>query len=78
MNSQEKRLGELKKKDTPTDAEMQELRKLSPSGTFKSLPNMKKLGVVDIKKAFQNFEEGPARTMHAMKNGCYMEVISLR
>ena len=39
---------------------------------------MKKLGVVDIEKAVQNFEEGPARAMHAMKNGCYMEVISLR
>ena len=57
---------------------MQELIKLSPSGTFKSLPDMKKLGVVDIGKAFQNFEEGPDRAMHAMKNGCYMEVISLR
>jgi len=39
---------------------------------------MKDLGVVDIGKAFQNFEEGPDRAMHAMKNGCYMEVISLR
>lgn len=78
MNSQDKRLDELKKKDTLTDAEMQELIKLSPSGTFKSGPNVKKLGVVDIEKAFQNFEEGPDRAMHAMKNGCYMEVISLR
>ena len=78
MKSQNERLGARKKRETLTDAEMQELIKLSPGGTFKSLPNLKNLGVVDIERAFQNFKEGPDRAMHAMEKGCYIEVISLR
>lgn len=57
---------------------MQELTALSPPQTFRSLPNMQTLGVVDVQKAFNNLMEGPGRTKHALRNHCYLEVISLR
>ncbi len=76
--SNEDRLKELKAKDTLSDEEMNELIRLSPPSTFKSLPNMQTLGITDIDRAFQNFEEGAKRSKHAFENGCYLEVISLR
>jgi len=44
----------------------------------KLLGNVKNIGVTNIGKFWQNINEGPKRTKHAMKNGCYLEVISLR
>lgn len=73
-----KRLEELKSKETLTDKEMFELMSLSPPRMFSALPNMLTLGVVDIDKAFNNFKEGPERSKNALNNGCYLEVISLR
>ena len=46
--NKEKRLAELKMKDTLTDAEMEELIQLSPSGTFKSGSNLFTIGVIDV------------------------------
>ena len=74
----DERLAELRKKETLTHSEMQELIRLSPAGSFKSGPNLLKIGIVDIEQAAQNFKEGPNRTRLALKNGCYIEVISLR
>lgn len=76
--TQEQRLEELRAKETLTDVEMQELIRLSPPTTFKSGPNLLSIGVTDLEKAFENFKEGPKRSHHALQNGCYLEVISLR
>jgi len=73
-----KRLKELQSKETLTDSEMNELISLSSPNTFKSLPNMYSLGVVDVERAFYNFKEGPERAKNALSNKCYLEVISLR
>lgn len=78
MTTKNVRLVEIQRKETLTDAEMEELIKLRPTGTFKSLPNIKTLGVVDVQRAFHNFEEGPQRVKNALENECYIEVISLR
>lgn len=72
------RLEELRSKETLTNEEMQELVRLSPLETFKTVPNMLTLGVSDIERAFENFREGPARSRHALEHRCYLEVISLR
>ena len=72
------RLEELKEKETLTDDEMAEFIRLSPPGSFKSGPNLITMGVVDIGKAFENLKEGSSRTKHALEQGCYLEVISLR
>lgn len=77
MNAKE-RLAELEGKETLTDAEMQELMRLKPPGSFSSGPNLLKLGVADVSIAFDNFKEGPSRAKHALENHCYLEVISLR
>lgn len=71
-------MAELQKKETFTQAEWEELVQLSPPNTFWSLPNLRTIGVVDFKRAVQNLEEGADRARHAMENGCYLEVISLR
>lgn len=76
--SRETRLRELRAKDTLTDKEMDDLIRLSPSGTFRKGPNLTTMGVVDIARAFKNLEEGPIRAGHALSQGCYLEVISLR
>lgn len=78
LNDKERRLAELSKLDTLTDAEMQELVRLSPSGTFKTGPNLIALGVVDVNQAFLNFKEGASRSNHAYAAGCFIEVMSLR
>jgi hypothetical protein len=78
MNDKEKRLAELGQLKTLTDAEMQELMRLSPHGTFKTLPNLLTLGVVDLNQAFLNYKEGASRSKHAYDAGCFIEVISLR
>ena len=57
---------------------MRELIRLSPSGSFKSAPNLKTMGIIDINQAFENYKEGIERSRHALENGCYLEVISLR
>ena len=54
MESQDEQLDALKKRETLTDAEMQDLIKLSPTGTFKSGPNLNKLGLVDINMKLLN------------------------
>ena len=72
------RLRELRAKETLSDEEMQELIRLNPSGTFKTLSNLVTMGVVDVDKAFNNSKEGPTRSRHALEQGCYLEVISLR
>jgi hypothetical protein len=72
------RLEALRAKETLTDEEMKELIPLSPSGTFKTGPNLIAMGVVNVDMAFGNFKEGPDRTKHALEQGCYLEVISLR
>jgi len=73
-----KRLEELQSKEILTDSEMNELINLSSSNTWKSLPDMYSLGVIDFERAFNNLKEGPERTKNALNNGCYLEVISLR
>ncbi|MDD5222693.1 MAG: hypothetical protein PHE84_01770 [bacterium] len=78
MENNNERIKELKKKEELTDKEMQELIALSPPGTFKKGPNLQNIGVVDIEKAFKNLKEGPDRSKNAMRNECYLEVISLR
>ncbi|MGQ3684249.1 MAG: hypothetical protein ACUBOA_04435 [Candidatus Loosdrechtia sp.] len=72
------RLEELRGKETLTGEEMQELIRLSLPGAFQKGPNLLTMGVTDVGRAFDNFKEGPARTRHALENGCYLEVISLR
>ena len=72
------RLEELRNKEALTDDEMAELIRLSPPGTFKKGPNLTTMGIVDIGRAFDNLKEGPSRTKHALDQGCYIEVISLR
>lgn len=76
--SPKQRLKELRDKESLTNPEMQELIRLSPLGTFKSGPNLLTIGITDVDMAFKNFKEGPERVRHALKNGCYLEVISLR
>ena len=72
-------MSELRRKQGPlTNAEMNELASLSPPGAFWSLGNLQTIGVVNIQRAFQNLTEGAERTKHALKNKCYLEVISLR
>jgi hypothetical protein len=78
MDEKEKRLAELSRLETLTDAEMQELVSLRPPGMFKTLPNALTLGVVDLKQAVLNYKEGASRSQHAYDVGCFIEVISLR
>lgn len=78
MDYKEKRLAELSQLETLTDAEMQELMRLRPPQTFKTLPNLMTLGVVDLNQAFLNYKEGASRSKHAYDVGCFIEVISLR
>lgn len=78
MDDKEKRLAALSQLETLTDAEMQELVWHQPPGTFKKLPNLLTLGVVDLKQASLNYEEGASRSKHAYEAGCFIEVISLR
>ncbi len=78
MDDTEKRLAELSQLETLTDAEMQELVRLRPFGTFKTPPNLLTLGVVDLDQAFLNYKEGASRSKHAYNAGCFIEVISLR
>jgi hypothetical protein len=72
------RLEYLRTLETLTDAEMNELIALSPSGIFKDGGNFADLGVVDVGRAFANLKEGAARSKHAYAHGCYIEVLSLR
>ena len=51
---------------------------LSPPGSFKRLPNLMTIGIGNIDKAIKNLQEGAERSKHALKNGCFIEVISLR
>ena len=76
--SNENRLEELKAKDILTDEEMSELIRLSRPRSFKSGPNLKAMGIIDVNRAFENYKEGSARSRYALENGCYLEVISLR
>ena len=76
--TKELRLEELRAKETLVDVEMQELIRLSAPATFKLGPNLLSIGVIDLEKAFENFKDGPKRSQHALQNGCYIEVISLR
>jgi hypothetical protein len=57
---------------------MRELIRLKPSGTFKELPNVLTIGIVDLPQAVANLKDGKERTKHAYDSGCYIEVISLR
>jgi len=78
MNDEEL-LMELKSKENLTDEEMQKLIRLSQSGSFKKVPaNACDLGISNLEQAVDNFKKGPERAKHALKNGCYLEVISLR
>lgn len=78
MDDEKKRLAELAQLETLTDTEMQELVRLRPPGTFKTLPNLLTLGVVDVNQAFLNFKDGASRSNYAYATGCFIEVISLR
>jgi hypothetical protein len=78
MDEKEKRLTELKELETLTDAQMEDLIRLSPPSTFKTLPNLHKLGVVNIQQADLNYKEGASRSQKAYEHGCFIEVISLR
>ncbi|MEW5911890.1 MAG: hypothetical protein AB1814_04995 [Thermodesulfobacteriota bacterium] len=71
------RLSELRKKETLTDKEMQELVNLSPPGTFAKGPNLHDIGVANLEQFIKNFEEGAERSQKAFGVGCYMEVFSL-
>jgi hypothetical protein len=74
----EDRLSELREKEELTHAEMLELVRLSPVGTFGTAPNALTLGVTDLSQFVYNFREGPERSKKAFEAGCYMEVLSLR
>jgi hypothetical protein len=76
--NKEKRLAELKMKDTLTNAEMDELIQLSPSGTFKSGPNLLTIGVIDVDNFFRKLTEGAEISNKAFEQGFYIETISLR
>ncbi|MEH2011965.1 hypothetical protein [Nostoc sp.] len=71
-------LEELRQKEELTDAEINELETLSPPGTFVKGPNFTSLGIVDVQRAFRNLQEGGVRCKHAMEQGCFIEVITLR
>jgi len=78
MANKDDRLAELKDKEELSDAEMEELVRLSPPGSFLAGPAFSSLGMIDVDKAFENLKEGPARSQRAWENGSYLEVISLR
>jgi hypothetical protein len=78
MSDNDTRLAELREKDTLTNDEMEELVRLSPPGTFHTLPNLLTLGVVDLAQFTANMREGPDRSRVALAHGCYLEVLSLR
>lgn len=78
MSNDEQRLTELRAKDQLTDAEMQELIRLSPAGTFLKLPRLQSMGVIDLAVMMKNLAEGGERIRRAFENECYLEVISLR
>lgn len=64
------RLEHLQSKETLTSAEMEELIKLSPPGTFKALPamaNFKNIGVIDLSKAIDNFKAGAEKSRIALQ-----------
>jgi hypothetical protein len=77
-NVDERRLAELGALENLTDVEMRELIRLKPPGTFKKLPNVLTIGVIDLPQATANLKEGSVRSKHAYDSGCYIEVISLR
>ena len=72
------RLQELQGKEELTTAEMDELIKLSPSGRFMLLPQLQNIGITNIQRSFSNLEAGPARSRHALQQGCFIEVLALR
>ncbi len=80
MDNKEKRLAELNQLETLSDAEMQEFVRLRPPETFKTLPDLSTLGVVDLNQAFLSYKAGASRSKHAYAYdvGCFIEVISLR
>lgn len=72
------RLVELLDKDEWTAAERQEFVDLSEPGAILSLPSLQSIGAEDIDRAIKNLDEIAARTEYAIKQGCYVEAISLR
>lgn len=74
----ESRIAELEAKTTLTNAEMNELMSLQPSGTFKSLPNLLTLGVKNIEVFARNLAVGSEKVKEALEKEFYIEVISLR
>ena len=77
MNN-EKRLAELNKKEVLTDAEINELMALSPSGTFKSGPNLLTIGIKNLTSFVDNLNVGGEISRKAFEQGFYIETISLR
>jgi hypothetical protein len=74
------RITKLKNKGnygTLTIAELDEFIRLCPDDLFLTLPNIKKMGVLDIEKSLRHFQEGSKRSRNAFEHGCYLEVISL-
>ncbi|GFO53084.1 hypothetical protein GMSM_00910 [Geomonas sp. Red276] len=71
------RLAELRVKPDLTNDELSELIRLSPPGTFVTLPNFEDMGVVDLRRAFKNLQEGTERSRYAFEVGCYIEAIAL-
>ena len=72
------RLYELQQKEDLTTAELDELIRLSPKGRFMLLPQLQHIGVANIQRAISNLEAGPAKSKHALQQGCFIEVIALR
>jgi len=72
------RLKELRAKKRLTPEEMSERIKLSDPGSFKLGPNLFDLGVVDLDKFEVNFKKGYEQIEYAIKQGFYLEAISLR
>jgi hypothetical protein len=76
--NKEKRLAELKNKEVLTDAEINELMVLSPSGTFKSGPNLLTIGIKNLTSFVDNLNVGGEISRKAFEQGFYIETISLR
>lgn len=64
--------------DQFTNAEMNAMIASSAPGSFVALPDLTKIGVIDVAQSSKNFVEGSARSRNALAQGFYIEVINLR
>jgi hypothetical protein len=76
--NKEQRLAELQNLEVLTDAEINELIALSPSGSFKSGPNLLTIGIKNLTSFVENLNVGGEMSRKAFDQGFYIETISLR